>query len=115
MFDPKTNKFPYPDTTDKHYLKLKKNRGIVFDSDYPYVNTKKSFKFISFLFRIFLVSIVFPVVEIRMGLKVKGKENLKKHKDTIKQGVVSCCNHVHMWDFLGILSKIKPIKPYVLI
>lgn len=76
MFDPKTNKFPYPDTTDKHYLKLKKNRGVVFDSDYPYVNTKKGFKFIGFLFRIFLVSIVFPVVEIRMGLKVKGKENI---------------------------------------
>lgn len=115
MFDPKTNKFPYPEETDKHYLELKKNRGIVFDSDYPYVDSSKSFKLRRFLLRIFLVSIVLPVVRIRLGLKIEGKENLKKHKDVIKKGVVSCCNHVHMWDYLGIVSALAPIKPYVLI
>lgn len=115
MFDPKTNKFPYPEQTDKHYLKLKMDRGIVFDGDYPYVDKSKSFKFRQALLRILLITIVLPVVRIRMGLKVKGKENLKKHKDIIKKGVVSCCNHVHMWDYLGIMSLIAPIKPNVLI
>ena len=115
MFDPETNKFPYPLHTDEHYLKLKKNRGITFDSDYPYVDNRLSFRMGSFFLRILLNVIVFPVVRIRMGLKVKGKENLKKHRDVINKGIISCCNHVHMWDYLGILSAIAPIKPYILI
>ncbi|MBQ7999973.1 MAG: 1-acyl-sn-glycerol-3-phosphate acyltransferase [Ruminococcus sp.] len=115
MFDPKTDKFPYPLHTDKHYLKLKKNRGITFDSNYPYVDNRPSFRIGSFFLRILLNIIVFPVVRIRLGLRVKGKENLKKHREVIQNGIVSCCNHVHMWDFLGILSAITPIKPYVLI
>ena len=115
MFDPKTNRFPYPEVTDRHYLKLKKDRGIVFDSDYPYIDESKGFKFRRFWLRVLLTAIVLPVVRIRMGLKVKGKENLKKHREVIKNGVISCCNHVHMWDYLGIMSAIAPIKPNVLI
>lgn len=115
MFDPKTNRFPYPEETDKHYIKLKTNRGIVFDSDYPYIDKSFSHKFKRFWFRIFLYSIVQPVVRIRLGLKVEGRKNLKKHKATIQKGVISCCNHVHMWDYLGIVSALAPIKPFVLI
>ena len=37
MFDPKTDKFPYPILTDGHYLKIKKDDGTVFDEDYPYI------------------------------------------------------------------------------
>lgn len=115
MFDPRTDKFPYPKKTDKHYLKLKKDRGIVFDGDYPYVDNRPAFRFGSFMLRLLLVTVVLPVVRIRMGLKVEGKENLKKHKEVINKGVISCCNHVHMWDYLGIMSAISPTKPYVLI
>ena len=32
-FDPKTNKFPYPTETDRHYLEVHKDRRIVFDAD----------------------------------------------------------------------------------
>ena len=32
-FDPRTNKFPYPIDTDKHYLVVKKNDGTVFDEN----------------------------------------------------------------------------------
>lgn len=30
-YDPKTNKFPYTELTDQHYLHVKKNNGLVFD------------------------------------------------------------------------------------
>lgn len=115
MYDPKTKKFPYPEYTDSHYLKLKKNRGIVFDSDYPYIDDSRLFRFKSFMLRILLLTVVFPVVRIRLGLKVEGKENLKKHREVIDKGIISCCNHVHMWDYLGIMIAIKPRKPNVLI
>lgn len=115
MFDPKTRKFPYPEITDEHYLKVKKNRGIEFDSSYPYIDKSKSFKFKNFFFRCFLISIVFPVVRTRLGYRVKGKGNLKKHKAVIDNGIISCCNHIHMWDFLGFNSTIALRKPKVLI
>ena len=44
MYDPKTDKYPYPEQTDQHYLKVKKNDGTVFDKDYPYVDNSKPFK-----------------------------------------------------------------------
>ncbi len=115
MFDPQLNKFPYPERTDAHYLELKKNRGIVFDGDYPYIDESRIIRIKSALFRVLVLTVVALVVRVRMGLKVEGRTNLKKHKATIDGGVVSCCNHVHMWDYLGILSALYPIKPRVLI
>lgn len=114
-FDPKCNKYPYPLETDKHYLIVKKNDGTIFDENYPYIDNSKSFRFKCFLTRVLLVLIVFPMSYIRMGLKIKGKKNLKKYKDEIKKGVVSCSNHVHMWDYIGVMNAIKPVKPKLLV
>lgn len=106
-YDPKCEKYPYPLDTDKHYLVVKKNDGTVFDKNYPYIDKSKKFKFKQFFFRLLLFIIAFPVVRIRLGLKVNGKKNLKKHKETIKKGVVSISNHVHMWDNLALNAAIK--------
>ncbi len=115
MHDPMTTKFPYPECTDGHYLKVKMDRGIVFDSHYPYVNRSKWFLFVNFVFRVLLNTVVFPVARTRMGLKVEGRENLKKHKTVLADGIISCCNHVHMWDYISIMSAVVPYKPYILV
>ena len=78
MFDPKCRKFPYPEQTDKHYLIVKKDRRIVFDENYPYVDTSKSFLRKQKWLRFMLYFIVFLVSRIRMGLRVKGRENITK-------------------------------------
>lgn len=114
MFDPKTNRYPYPEQTDCHYLHVKKDDGTVFDSDYPYIDTSASFRIMHKLVRMVLYLLVFPLTYIRLGLRVKGKENLKKHKETIDKGIVSCSNHIHMWDYLCIMNAIKPRDPYLL-
>lgn len=114
MFDPKTHKYPYTEYTDQHYLVVKKNNGLVFDKDYPFIDTSKSFLRKQSWFRVLLNTMVFPITWITLGLKVKGKENLKKYKDVLDQGVVSVCNHVHLFDYLGIMSIIRPRRPYVL-
>lgn len=113
-FDPKTNKFPYTELTDKHYLHVKKNNGLVFDENYPYIDNSKSFRFVDFWVRVLLRVMIFLMVRIRLGLRIKGKQNLKTHKEEINKGVISICNHVHMWDYLGILCAIKPRKPKIL-
>ena len=54
-FDPKTKLFPYTEYTDGHYLKIKKNNGLVFDENYPYFDSSKSFLFKQKLIRILLI------------------------------------------------------------
>lgn len=114
MFDPKTNKFPYPEDTDKHYLVVKKNDGTVFDKDYPYIDKSFGFRLKYNLTRILLYIVVFPLSYIRMGLRVKGRQNLRQYKHIIKNGVLSCCNHVHMWDYIGIMNGVKPHRTNIL-
>ena len=50
-----------------------------------------------------------------MGLKIEGKDILKKNKELIKSGVISISNHIHMWDYISIMKAIKPIKPYTIV
>lgn len=45
MFDPQTHKYPYTEYTDEHYLKIKKNNGLVLTKDYPYIDNSFSFRF----------------------------------------------------------------------
>ena len=115
MFDPKTNKFPYTEQTDKHYLEVHMDRGITFDVNYPYVDQSKTMRFKRGLTRILLNVIVFPVATVRLGLRIKGRENLKKHRDVLKKGVVSCANHVHMWDYISIMKGVRPFKTGILV
>ena len=115
MFDPKTKKYPYTEYTDQHYLVIKHNNGMKFDKNYPFVDNSKSFKSKRFWLRVFLYTLVYPLTIIRQGLKVKGRKNLKKYKDVINNGIISCCNHIHIWDFLGISYAIRPKKPRYLV
>lgn len=113
-FDPKTNKFPYPVETDRHYLVVKKNDGTIFDENYPYIDKSRAFRFKQFLTRVALYAFVFPLMRIRLGLKIKGRENLRKHRDVIKKGVVSCANHVHMWDYIAVMCAVRPHRTNIL-
>ena len=101
MFDPKTNRYPYPEITDRHYLVIRKDRGFVFDTSYPYIDRTKWFRFRQNLVRLLLNIIVFPLTSIRLGLKVEGRENIKKYRSDLENGAISVCNHVHMWDYRG--------------
>lgn len=114
MYDPKTNKFPYPLDTACHYLGVKKDNGNVYDENYKYIDDSKRFKFIQFLSRIVLVLIVWPFQWMRMGLKIKGRKNIRKNKKLLKQGAISVSNHVHMWDFAAIMKALYPRKPNIL-
>ena len=115
MFDPKTTNIPYTEYTDEHYLEVKKNNGLVFDKNYPFIDKSKSFKRKRWWFNVFYHVMLAPVTYAKIGLKIKGKNNLKKYKDVLNQGVVSVCNHIHLFDYLGIKAAISPNNPDVLI
>ena len=78
MYDPHSTKYEYPESTDAHYLKVKKNNGLVFDGNYPYIDRSGGFKFKQFWVRVLLNIIVFPMCIPYMGLRIKNRKNLKK-------------------------------------
>ena len=112
-FDPKTNKFPYPEQTDKHYLVLKKDNGLIFDENYPYIDKSRFFNFMRRVIYAVIFCIVFPLTHIRLGLRIYGKQNLKKNKELLKHGAITMANHVHMWDYLSVMNALKPRRPYI--
>lgn len=114
-FDPKTKKYPYPEDTASHYIKIKKKYDLNFDRDYPYIDNSKGFKFKRFWVRFLLTFIVFPLSRLKIGLRIEGKKNLRKYKSVIKNGVISVSNHIHYWDYIAIMKAVRPIKPYTLV
>lgn len=114
-FDPKETKFPYTEYTDQHYLKIKMDRGHVFDENYPYIDKSKSFKFKRFLIHLVLETIVFPFFRIRNGLKIKNKNNFVKHKKELKKGFFTISNHINMWDYIAIMKAIGQRKAHVIV
>ena len=114
MFDPQTNRYPYPLATDRHDLEIHINRGFVFDTRYPYIDRSRMFRFRQNMTRLLLNVVVFPIATIRLGLKTEGRENLKKYKDILDNGVISVCNHVHMWDYIAVMKSIRPYRSNLL-
>ena len=112
-YDPKMTRYPYPEITDQHYLVVKKNNGEVFDKNYNYVDKSFGYKIRHKFMRFLLYTLAFPVMRIRTCLKIKGRENLKKHKEILKKGAVSVVNHVFIWDFIGIMRALIPHVPYI--
>lgn len=106
-YDPKTIRFPYPSQTDQHYIPCKKTRNVTIDENYKYVNNKGLLKLGKGVVRVLLFVIVFPVMVVRLGLKIKGKENLKTYKKELENGAVSVSNHVHMWDYIANMLALK--------
>lgn len=115
MFIPNTDKYPFPEDTAGHYLEVDMDRGIVFDKDYPYVDYSKGFAFKRFWVRLLLRLIVFPMAKIRMGIRISGKENLKRYKALLSNGAITIANHVQMWDYICVMKAIHNFRwPYLL-
>ena len=110
MFIPNTDKYPFPDDTAGHYLEVKMDRGIIFDKNYPYVDYSFKFVFKRFWVRLLLRLIVFPWSHIKMGIKIKGKSNLKHYKNQLKDGAVTIANHVAMWDYICVMKALHNFK-----
>ncbi len=116
MFIPDTRKYPYPEDTSGHYAPVKEVRHLSFDKDYPYVDSSKSFRFKRFWVRLLLRIIVFPFMEpFITGVKIKGKHNIKNHKELLSKGTITISNHVHPWDYICNMKAVHNFKwPYLL-
>ena len=104
--------YVYPERSDEHMITVKHLRDTNFDEKFNYLDKSFFYKVKRVLLWIGLQIAGFPAVTIRHGLKVHGRKNLKKHKALLKDGAITVCNHVFMWDYLCVLKAIRPRLQY---
>ena len=100
--------YKYPERSDEHMIEVKHLRDTNFDVNYPYLDKSFFFKVKRVVYWVLVNVIVFPLMRLTHGLRIYGKENLKKHKAELKGGAITISNHVFFWDYLAVLKAIRP-------
>ena len=72
--------YTYPERSDEHMLTLNSTREIKLDKNYEYLPHGVWFKIERAFVATLLHLIVFPITRLTHGLRIYGRENLKKHK-----------------------------------
>ncbi|MDR0503662.1 MAG: 1-acyl-sn-glycerol-3-phosphate acyltransferase [Treponema sp.] len=90
----------YPEEPDAHMVEPVFLRDVKVDENYPFLDKSLKFRFIRFWLYIGIYTAAFFVCHIWYGIKVTGRENLRKHKKLFKDGAMTVCNHVQRYDFI---------------
>ena len=104
--------FEYPDRCDEHMIAVNETKQVKVDENYPFLQKSFGFKLLRSIYWLGVNGIVFLLCRLTHGLKIYGKENLKKHKSELKNGAITISNHVFMWDYLCVLKAIRPHLAY---
>ena len=55
----------------------------------------------------------FPVIRIRFGLKIEGREKIRQNRNLFANGVMTVCNHVHRWDMICVILAMRYRKAWI--
>lgn len=102
----------YPERSDEHMISVKHLRDTNFDEHYQYLEKGFWHKFKRGVLLVCLYLVGYHAATLRYGLKIHGRKNLKKHKELLKNGAITVCNHVLMWDYICVLKAIRPKLQY---
>ena len=104
--------YTYPERSDAHMLVLKRTHNIELDPSYDYMPKGTWFRIKRALVASLLHLVVFPLTHLTHGLRIYGRDNLKKYKAELENGAITVSNHVFMWDYLCVLKAIRPHISY---
>ena len=105
--------YVYPERSDEHMILVKHLRETHFDENFNYLDKSFFFKVKRVFLWLCLNTFVFFVCcTLTHGLKIHGKEKLKKNKELLKNGAITIANHVLMWDYICVLKAIRPHLQY---
>lgn len=89
------------DDPQKRLVEVKVERDLVFDDTYPYYENTLEFR--RFCFRYDLKTYLCSFLNwLLYGVKVEGKDILKKHAKDFENGAITVANHQYRWDVPGI-------------
>ncbi len=86
---------------------LGKNKDIRFDGTYPYLDKSLKFKILHFILYLGVWLVAFPVNRIRFGLRIEGRDKIRRNRKLFAGGVMTVCNHVHRWDMICVLQAMR--------
>ena len=102
---------------DKPFTKMAPIRGdlkdIKFDGTYTYLDKSLKFKIWHLLIYLIAWFVAFPLNRIRFGLKIEGREKIRKNKKILANGMMTVCNHVHRWDMICVLQAMRYRKVWI--
>ncbi|MDR0495134.1 MAG: 1-acyl-sn-glycerol-3-phosphate acyltransferase [Treponema sp.] len=97
----------YPSTTDEHTIEMKITHQVIVDENYPFLDKSFTFNFMRNLMYVGIVVLVFFLSHLRFGIKIEGRNILRKHRKLLKNGAMTVSNHIHKWDFLFVLEAVR--------
>ena len=102
---------------DKPFTRMAPIRGdlkdIKFDGTYTYLDKSLKFKIWHLLIYLTTWFVAFPLNRIRYGLKIEGREKIRKNKDILANGMMTVCNHVHRWDMICVMQAMRYRKAWI--
>ena len=99
MYYRHTLDYVYPDRCDAHMIDVPHLRDVVVDEHYPYLDRSFLARCKRALYWFVSTCILSWLLYISHGLRIHGRENLRKHKAVLKNGPITISNHVFYWDF----------------
>ncbi len=98
----------YPeDKSNEHIAGVRYDgRQVTLDENFPYYDRSFKYRLNHLLNRLLLRCVVIWVNRVRYGLRIVGKENIRKNKALLKDGALTVCNHIYRWDLACVLDAI---------
>ena len=86
----------------------KYTKQLAIDDKYPYLNDSVGYKFNLYLgYYVFLHLLLRIKLRVQMGLRIRGREVLKNHKEGLKNGAITIANHVYRLDCPCVLIAVN--------
>ena len=88
----------------------KQIKEIDFDEHYPYINDSITYR-LNLLWGYYLVVHIILRLKLRiqMGLRIRGREILKKYKSELQHGAITIANHVYRLDCPCVLIAVNSV------
>ena len=86
----------------------KYTKQLAIDDKYPYLDDSVGYKCNLYLgYYVFLHLLLRLKLRVQMGLRIRGREVLKKHKEGLKNGAITIANHVYRLDCPCVLIAVN--------
>lgn len=84
------------------------DREMAIDEHYPYVDDSAWYRFKTKWGYAFVLKLCLnTMLHVKMGLRIRGREVLKKHREGLKNGAITIANHVYRLDCPCVLLAVR--------
>lgn len=104
-----TPQLDYPeDDPYLHLVNAPQDRELAIDENYPYLNDSTSYRFnLWWAYWIILRLCLNVMLHVKMGLRIRGREMLKKYKRELQGGAITIANHMFRLDCPCVLLAVR--------